>query len=95
MAQTEAMVERMLSSSPPRKRPTFIVKDVRLFLNTITRSLDLYALGRSECQCKRQDSEDEILLTIHIPRKILLDLPFCPKRLCAFGAFCLRPAHVS
>lgn len=70
VAQTEAMVERMLSSSPaPRKRPTFIVKDVRLFLNTITRSLDLMRSAGVNAQCKRQDSEDEILLTIHIPRK--------------------------
>lgn len=70
VAQTEAMVEHMLSSSPvSRKRPTFIVKDVRLFLNTITRSLDLMRSAGVNAQCKRQDSEDEILLTIHIPRK--------------------------
>ena len=33
----------MLSAAPAQKKkpPTFIVKDVRLFLNTITRSLDL------------------------------------------------------
>lgn len=70
VAQTEAVVEHMLSAGPAsRKRPTFIVKDVRLFLNTITRSLDLMRSAGVDAQCRRQDSDDEILLTIHIPRK--------------------------
>lgn len=70
VAQTEALVESLLSQGPaPRKRPTFIVKDVRLFLNTITRGLELMRSAGVNAQCKRQDSEDEILLTIHIPRK--------------------------
>ena len=70
VAQTEAVVEHVLSSGPvSRKRPTFIVKDVRLFLNTITRSLDLMRSAGVNAQCRRQDSDDEILLTIHIPRK--------------------------
>ena len=70
VAQTEAMVETLLSQAPrPRRRPTFIVKDVRLFLNTITRSLELMRSAGVDAQCRRQDSDDEILLTIHIPRK--------------------------
>ncbi len=71
VAQTEAVVEGLLASqpSPPKKRPTFIVKDVRLFLNTITRSLDLMRSAGVNAQCRRQDTDDEILLTIHIPRK--------------------------
>ena len=71
VAQTEALVERMLAQSPSRqhKRPTFIVKDVRLFLNTITRSLDLMRSAGVDAQCRREDTDDEILLTIHIPRR--------------------------
>ena len=70
VAQTEALVESLLSQDPaPRKRPTFIVKDVRLFLNTISRGLELMRSAGVNAQCKRQDSEDEILLTIQIPRK--------------------------
>ena len=70
VAQTEALVERLLAARPsPKKRPTFIVKDVRLFLNTITRSLDLMRSAGVNAQCRRQDTEDEILLTIHIPRR--------------------------
>lgn len=70
VAQTEAVVEHLLSAAPStRKRPTFLIKDVRLFLNTITRSLDLMRSAGVDAQCRRHDSDDEILLTIHIPRK--------------------------
>ena len=71
VAQTEALVDSILlaAAPPPRRQPTFIIKDVRLFLNTITRSLDLMRSAGVDAQCKRQDSEEEILLTIHIPRR--------------------------
>lgn len=71
VSQTEALVEAILEEQPhpARKKPTFIVKDVRLFLNTITRSLDLMRSAGVDAQCNRQDSEEEITLTIHIPRR--------------------------
>ena len=72
VAQTEALVEELLTARPlppARRRPTFVIKDVRLFLNTVTRSLDLMRSAGVDAQCRRQDTEDEILLTIHIPRK--------------------------
>ena len=70
VSQAEALVAAMLSSPPtPAKRPTFIVKDVRLFLNTITRSLDLMRSAGVDAQCQRQDCDEEILLTIRIPRR--------------------------
>ena len=70
VAQAEALVEGMLTVKPPaRKKPTFVVKDVRLFLNTITRSLDIMRSAGVDAQCRRQDSDEEITLTIHIPRR--------------------------
>lgn len=70
VAQTEAMVDALLAAKPnSRRRPTFIVKDVRLFLNTVTRSLDLMRSAGVDAQCRREDTDDEILLTIHIPRR--------------------------
>ncbi|MCI8686930.1 MAG: ParB/RepB/Spo0J family partition protein [Lawsonibacter sp.] len=71
VAQTEAMVDGMLMSKTAtvRKRPTFIIKDVRLFLNTITRSLDVMRSAGVNAQCDRQDSDEAITLTIHIPRR--------------------------
>ena len=71
VAQTEALVDATLVTFPKqeKRRPTFIVKDVRLFLNTITHSLDLMRSAGVNAQCRRQDTEEEILLTIHIPRR--------------------------
>lgn len=69
VAQTEALVDNLLTAAPARKKPLFLVKDVRLFLNTITRSLDLMRSAGVDAQCSRQDSEEEITLTIHIPRR--------------------------
>lgn len=71
VAQTETLADALLAArdTPAHRRPTFIVKDVRLFLNTITRSLDLMRSAGVNAQCSRQDSEEEILLTIHIPRR--------------------------
>ena len=71
VAQTEALVDGLLmvKAPLPRRRPTFVIKDVRLFLNTITRSLDLMRSAGVDAQCRRQDSDEEITLTIHIPRR--------------------------
>ena len=72
VAKTEALVEELLAGDPPppRRRPIFIVKDVRLFLNTITHSLDMMRSAGVDAQCRREDTEEEILLTIHIPRQV-------------------------
>ena len=71
VAQTEALVERLLTVPPKaeKRRPTFIVKDVRLFLNTLTRGLDLMRSAGVNAQCRREDTDDAILLTIQIPRR--------------------------
>ena len=69
VAQTEAMVESVLEKqNRPAPRRTFIVKDVRLFLNTVTRSLDLMRSAGVDARCRREDTDEEILLTIRIPR---------------------------
>lgn len=71
VAQSEALVEALIAAQekPAKRRPTFIVKDIRLFLNTITHSLDVMRSAGVNAQCRREDTEEEILLTIHIPRK--------------------------
>ena len=70
VAQTEALVEQLLAGPPTvRRRPTLILKDVRLFLNTLSRSLELVRSAGVDAQCRRQDTDEEILLTIHIPRR--------------------------
>ena len=77
VAQTEALVEQLLLSAAPnpppapkrRPRRVFILKDVRLFLNTLDRGMALMRSAGVEAQCHREDHEEEILLTIRIPRR--------------------------
>ena len=71
VAQTEQYIERRLAhlqTTPPRKRPTFILKDVRLFLNSLDRSLRLVRDAGIAADFDRQETEQDILLTIRIPK---------------------------
>ena len=56
------------ADKPARKKPTFVIKDVRLFLNTVTRGLSMMKSAGVQANCKRQETEDSILLTITIPK---------------------------
>lgn len=72
VAQTEEYIEALLEkqrNTPPQRRPTYIIKDVRLFLNTLNRSLSLMRSAGVQADCGREDTEREILLTIRIPKQ--------------------------
>ena len=72
VAQTEQHIERKLAelqTTAPAGRRTFIMKDVRLFLNSVERGLRLMREAGVEAATERQDTEDTILLTIRIPRQ--------------------------
>lgn len=73
VARTEALVESMLhpvpqAPSPRRRRPTIVLKDVRFFLNTVTRGLSMMKTAGVNADCQRQETDDSILLTIRIPK---------------------------
>ena len=71
VARTEQYVEELLHPTPDkprRKKPSFIIKDVRLFLNTVTRGLTIMKSAGVKANCKRQETDDAILLTITIPK---------------------------
>ena len=65
-------VEKLLQSdqvTPPRGRSTYIIKDVRLFLNSVDRGLHLMRQAGVDAGWNRQDTDREILLTIRIPKR--------------------------
>ena len=71
VAQTEQSIERrleQLQSSPPAGRRTYILKDVRLFINSVDRGLRIVRDAGVDAQCLREDTEEEIVMTIRIPR---------------------------
>ena len=72
VAQAEQYVERRLSalqSTPPARRKAFILKDVRLFLNSLDRGLRLVREAGVDARTERTDTEDAIFLTICIPKQ--------------------------
>ncbi len=72
VAQAEQYVERRLAalcSPPPAGRRTFILKDVRLFLNSVDRGLRLIRDAGVDARTERAETEEDIILTIHIPKQ--------------------------
>ena len=72
VAQTEQYIDRLTAENRtelPRRRPTYIIKDVRLFLNSVERGVRLMQSAGVGAEVGRRDTEEEILLTIHIPKR--------------------------
>ena len=73
VAQTEQYIEKRLArlqATPPAGRRIFLLKDVRLFLNSLDRGLRLIREAGVGAESRREDTEDAILLTIRIPKAV-------------------------
>ena len=75
VAATDAYIDALLQEpesepDPPRpgSRRTFVLKDVRVFLNTLSRSIDLMKQGGIDAGVQREETEDRLILTISIPK---------------------------
>lgn len=53
----------------PRRRSIFLMKDVRLFLNTLDRSLGMMRSGGIDAALERSESDSELTLTVRIPKR--------------------------
>lgn len=72
VAQTERYIDarlQALQTTPPAGRRTYIIKDVRLFLNSVDRGLQLIRSAGVDARIQREDTEDAILLSLRIPRR--------------------------
>lgn len=72
-AQAEEMIARLLNQNsvpaPKSGRQTIVVKDVRIFLNTINKAVDTMRLAGIDAISKKQDSGEYIEYTIKIPKQ--------------------------
>lgn len=66
----EQYVDSLLTPAAPQPKPKFILRDVRLFLNSVTKNLKLVQSAGIPAQCKREEDEAEIRLTITLPKAI-------------------------
>lgn len=71
--QAEEMIARLLNQNsvpaPKSGRQTIVVKDVRIFLNTINKAVDTMRLAGIDAISKKQDSGEYIEYTIKIPKQ--------------------------
>ena len=86
VAAAEAYIEALLSAGEEeaeeeahRQKRSFILKDVRIFLNTLSRSLDLMKQGGIDAGVQRQETEDSLILTISIPKSKKAAPPSLPR----------------
>ncbi len=72
VARTEQYIDSLQAAPavPPRRGlGTFVLKDVRLFLNTVEHNLDLIKNAGIRAAKTQEETDDEIVLTIRIPKK--------------------------
>lgn len=73
VAGTEALVDEWLQKkeqkrkNPPNK-PVYVLKDVRLFLNTLSRGMNIMQQSGIDASSTRDETDKEIILTIKIPK---------------------------
>ena len=72
VAATDSYIDSLLQSSDDEEKSepkrTFIMKDVRVFVNTILHGLDLMKQGGIEAGMHREETDEELILTIKIPK---------------------------
>lgn len=73
VARSEEYIDYFISqkNEPNTKKSgkaTYILKDVRVFLNTVTRGMDIMKQSGIDAQCGRDDTDTDIVLTIKIPK---------------------------
>ena len=71
VAAAEAYVEALLHQAQrraPARQPIYIIKDVRLFLNSLRRGMDTIRRAGVNARYDKQEDEKDIVITIHIPK---------------------------
>ena len=71
VSRTEQYIEALLAEKPAQKRGlgSFVMRDVRLFLNAVNHNLDLIKGAGIDAAAQREETEEEIVLTIRIPKQ--------------------------
>lgn len=71
VAKTEAYIDALLEerTKKPFGGRKLLLKDVRLFLNTVNHNLEIMKNAGIRADCGREETEDEIVLTIRLPKR--------------------------
>lgn len=71
VARTESYIDSLLQPPAPPKRELggFVLRDIRVFFNSVNHQLELIRSAGVDAQSQRQETEREIVLTIRIPKR--------------------------
>lgn len=72
VAAAESYIASLLEPPPPpepQRKKLFVLKDVRIFLNTLAHGLDVMKQGGINADIRREETDSELVLTISIPKK--------------------------
>lgn len=70
--QTDELIDRILESANSKKnesKRTFIIKDIRVFLNTINHAIETMKLSGINASTQKNETEDYIECVVRIPKK--------------------------
>ncbi len=72
VAKTEQYIEQFLQKqqAPKKGIRKLILRDVRLFLNSVNHSLDLVRGAGIDARAEQAETEQEIILTIRLPKRV-------------------------
>lgn len=81
VAQTERYVEDLLNK-PQKQKPTklFIVKDLRIFIHSIEKAIDMMKMAGIESKSNMADQGEYLVYTIKIPKKSAYRAPKTQER---------------
>ena len=69
VARTEQYIDSLLRPEPPRRElGSFLLRDARIFLNTVQHHLKLVQSAGIAARSEQTETEDEVILTICIPK---------------------------
>lgn len=72
VAETERYIDGLLEKqqqTQKRKHRTLLMKDLRLFLNSVAHNIDVMKQGGIHADMQTQETEEKLILTISIPKK--------------------------
>lgn len=69
VAQTEQYVKTLLGRSKGKPVRIFLLKDVRIFVNTIHKAIDTMKLAGIQASSEQHEEGDQIIFTVRIPKK--------------------------
>ena len=72
VAAAEEYIESLLRArqqADPRQKPVYVIKDVRLFLNSVNRGMETIRRAGVDARYEKEESDEAITITIQIPKK--------------------------